>query len=431
MQTSAAHHPSTSTNTIARAGTGSGTPNGSEAGPCGPGCQALAACLAAMLALAVAMGIGRFAFTPMFPLMLREGALRPADGALLAASNYLGYLLGALLVARVRGRIGLLFALGLAGTAVLTAGMGWTSTLGAWLLLRGAVGSMSAIALVATSAWGMSTLAALQRPSLVGVMFAGVGAGIAATGLLCLLLGRTGISGQVLWLTLAGAATLAGAIALLLRARVLAAQQAQTAAPTAAGAAPAAPTPPRPIHDLVLCYGLFGFGYILPATYLPAMARQLVDDPAVFGWAWPLFGSAAALSTILVSRLLHRFGRLRVIAVSYFLMSAGLLLPVLWHTLSAVCAAALLVGGTFMVITMLGMQEARLRAGAHATAALGHMTAAFALGQLLGPALSAGVGWLGLDGSSAINGVMQFAALGLVLSGRYLWRQARSNPFSH
>ena len=52
---------------------------------------------------------------------------------------------------------------------------------------------------------------------------------------------------------------------------------------------------------LVLCYGAFGFGYIVPATFLPAMARELAPDPLVFGLTWPLFGLAAALSVAAVA----------------------------------------------------------------------------------------------------------------------------------
>src|SRR3712207_9531764 len=63
---------------------------------------------------------------------------------------------------------------------------------------------------------------------------------------------------------------------------------------------------------LVLCYGTFGFGYIVPATFLPAMARQLVSDPLVFGLTWPLFGLAAALSVAIAARWLSEWPRRRV-----------------------------------------------------------------------------------------------------------------------
>lgn len=52
----------------------------------------------------------------------------------------------------------------------------------------------------------------------------------------------------------------------------------------------------RRLYVATVCYGLFGYGYIIPATFLPALARGHIDDPVMFGWIWPLFGTAAALS---------------------------------------------------------------------------------------------------------------------------------------
>jgi len=49
--------------------------------------------------------------------------------------------------------------------------------------------------------------------------------------------------------------------------------------------------------------------------------------------------------------------------------------------------AALLVGGTFVVVTMAGMEEARRLAGPRARALMAAMTSAFALGQILGPVI--------------------------------------------
>jgi len=68
---------------------------------------------------------------------------------------------------------------------------------------------------------------------------------------------------------------------------------------------------------------VLGFGYILPATFLPALAREVVDDPHVFGLAWPVFGVAAALSTIATARRFGHANRLRVWAVSHLLMPPG------------------------------------------------------------------------------------------------------------
>src|SRR5258705_141699 len=60
--------------------------------------------IAGLIGLALAMGVGRFAFTPLFPLMQTDAALSVADGAWLAAANYFGYFAGALAALAVRGR---------------------------------------------------------------------------------------------------------------------------------------------------------------------------------------------------------------------------------------------------------------------------------------------------------------------------------------
>jgi MFS family permease len=383
-----------------------------------PGRAAAAICIAAMTALAVAMGIGRFAFTPLFPLMVRDGLIDSHAGAMLAAANYAGYLAGALVSSRMRTKPAHLLAWGLVGTVVITAAVGWTASPFWWAVLRFLAGVMSAWVLVATSAWGLGWLAALGRPGLAGVLFSGVGLGIAAAGLFCLLAGPV-MPSPKLWTGLAVLGALASAAPLVLSRSL----PAPPSAPAPTKARPPAHAAPSRTAGLVICYTLFGFGYILPATYLPALARELVDDPRVFGLAWPLFGTAAAVSTVLVSWRLGKANRLTVWAVSHVLMAAGVLLPAVWTSLGSVVIAALLVGGTFMVITMTGMQEARARAEGHAARALGQMTAGFALGQLAGPLASAGIARFTADTNGALRLALALSALGLLASAVYLWRE--------
>lgn len=380
-----------------------------------------------MLSLAVAMGVGRFAFTPLFPLMVRDGWLGNEAGSLLAGSNYLGYLVGALLAARLRLKPAHLLALGITLTVCVTAAMGWSTSLSAWLPLRFAAGVMSAWALVATSAWGLGWLATLGRPQLAGVIFAGVGLGISATGLFCLIAPGPERTTLELWVALGG---LSGLAILLPLAVALGLNPPAPSAGTAAAAQPLPAPGGRHGHGgntrgLILCYTLFGFGYILPATYLPALARQLVDDPRVFGLAWPLFGLAAGLSTLLAAWALRRIKRLRLWAGSQFVLALGVFLPVAHPSLASIAAAALLVGGTFMVITMVAMQEARARAEEKATLVLGQMTAGFAFGQLLGPVASAALERLTGNFSTALAYALALSAAGLFFSALYLWREAQ------
>lgn len=122
-----------------------------------------AACAIAAIALAVAMGIGRFAFTPLLPLMVRDGSLAPSAGAWLAASNYLGYLAGALTASRLGLSLPLVMRVSLGGTVAATAAMGVFDGLAVWASLRFLAGVMSAWTLVATSAWVLKQLAEARR----------------------------------------------------------------------------------------------------------------------------------------------------------------------------------------------------------------------------------------------------------------------------
>jgi len=383
---------------------------------------AAAFCVLAMMEVAVEMGVGRFAFTPMLPLMIRDGLLDPDAGAWLAGSNYLGYLIGALTVSRVRVPSQVLLRVSLAGIVAVTAAMAAVNVeMVAWLALRFAAGGFSAWAFVLTSAWALDRLVLAQRSDLAGVVFAGVGLGIALVGAFCVVAAGPGVAVQSLWLGLGALTAVAIAPSLLLRngprdtsAIVLRKQS--------------VPAESSDGTSLVICYGLIGFGYILPATFLPALARTIVDEPRIFGLAWPVFGIAALLSTIVAARTSQHTNRLRVWAVSHLVMAAGVVMPSIWLSPTSIAIAALLVGGTYMVPAMIGLQEARARACGDPTALLGRMTAAFAIGQIGGPLVSAMLGMLPAGHTAGLDRAFQAAAVALVLSAVHLFRLARRNP---
>ena len=372
--------------------------------------------VAGLLSLAAAMGIGRFAFTPLLPLMAREGQLDLAFGGWLAAANYAGYFAGALSAARLPLDARRLALLALGATAALTAAMAVHAP-ALWLLLRFAAGAASAWVFVATSLWCLGALAARGGAALGGWVYAGVGCGIAITGVVCLGAAAAGSSASGLWLQL-------GLLALVLMAPVAwVLLRLQAPAGPASQAAPAPLQMDRETRGLVACYGLMGFGYILPATFLPALARSVVDDPRWFGLAWPLFGVTAAASTIVAGWLARRATRLQVWAASQALMGVGVLLPSVWLNGATIAASALLVGGTFMVITLAGVQEMRARVPAQAARLVGRITAAFAFGQIAGPVTSALLLQWPQSKERGLPLALQLAALGLLASGAWLWRR--------
>jgi predicted MFS family arabinose efflux permease len=374
----------------------------------------LLSAFAGLLTLAVAMGIGRFAFTPILPMMLEDAGLTIAQGGLLASANYAGYLIGAVSAIAIRVRSETAIRGGLVGIAITTLAMAWRGApFEAWFAMRLLAGIASAWVLISISAWSLQTLARYRRPILGSIVFSGVGTGIALAGLSCILLLRQQAGSHHAWLALGLLSTAVG---------MLVWPVFRPYSGPSDGADSGATT--RYCWDaeslrLVLCYGIFGFGYIIPATFLPVMAKQALQDPALFGWSWPVFGLAAALSTLSVAALNRHLSSRRIWFVCHFIMATGVALPALQSSIATVFLAALLVGGTFMVITLVAMQEAKRVAGSHAPILIAAMTAAFAAGQIAGP-LS--ISYLfGRDGSftlALLVGAMSMAASAFLLLGK-------------
>src|SRR5262249_29435134 len=155
---------------------------------------------AGLAALVAGMGIGRFAFTPILPLMQAEGTLTLARGGSLPPANYAGYLAGALTATRVPAATAV--RAGLAGTALFTLAMGLDAHFAGWVALRAAAGAASAWVLIHVSAWSLERLAPLSRPALSGVVYAGVGAGAALAGGVCLAVLQLHLTADDAWIAL-------------------------------------------------------------------------------------------------------------------------------------------------------------------------------------------------------------------------------------
>jgi MFS family permease len=358
--------------------------------------------LAGLAALALAQGIGRFAFTPLLPMMQDDAGISLAQGGALAAANYLGYLVGALWATRPAPAV-LVIRVSITVVAAATLAMAFVEGMAAWAVLRFVAGVASAWAMVHVASWCVARLAALP-PYLNGVLFSGVGCGVMLAGLLCLGLAQAGASSAQGWILL-------GAVALGLVVFIW---------PVFSGASASAEHPPAArlawtaeAVRLVLCYTAYGLAYSVPATFVPAMAKSIVPDPAVFGWAWPLFGATAAASTFVVARWQARLGGRRTWAILSFVLAAGVAAPLALPGLPGIIVAAVLVGATFVTITMAAIQVAREVAGAGAPSLLAAMTAGFGVGQIAGPLLVAHLGDRGiplaLAGSALLVAASGFA----------------------
>ena len=350
--------------------------------------EAWRAALACMVTLAVAMGLGRFAFTPMLPIMLHEGKLQLEAGGLLASLNYLGYFLGAVSCAAIGIKAKTMVRGGLAATAVLLVGMGVLHSFTSWGILRAAAGVMSAWVFVFASGWGLRRLAETNSPALAGVIYTGPGIGIAMTGLLGGALGRWGSEAGWIGLGLL-AVGLVAAIWRVFDDGELPAAAASTAAPVAAAGTPASASARSDAAWLVALYGLAGFGYIITATFLPVIARQALPGSPWPDFFWPLFGLAIIPGALIGARApLHWDNRL-LLAAAYALQALGVLLSVAWPTIAGFALGSLLLGMPFTAITLFAMRDARRLRGNAAAGLIGYATASYGVGQIIGPLFAA------------------------------------------
>jgi predicted MFS family arabinose efflux permease len=158
----------------------------------------------------------------------------------------------------------------------------------------------------------------------------------------------------------------------------------------------------------VLAYGLFGFGYVITATFLVAMVRNSPGVQAFEPWIWIAVGLAAIPSVSLWSSLGHRIGILNALGAACFAEAVGVAASVVWVNVWSLFLAAILLGGTFMGITALGLIAAR-RMSASPLRSVSLMTAAFGVGQIVGPA-AAGFGYQ-LTGSLYLPSLIAALAL--------------------
>ncbi|MCQ8783018.1 YbfB/YjiJ family MFS transporter [Mangrovibrevibacter kandeliae] len=365
--------------------------------------------LAGAIAMAAAMGFGRFVFTPILPGMVAGVPLSASQAGWIAAANFAGYLAGAILASFGWGagrerRIGLLALL---VSSLALAAMGVTDDVSLLALVRFVAGLASAFAMIFVTAVVSGQAQASGDRTVMPIHFGGVGMGIALSSLIVYLLATLDGGGarawRADWLACAGV-TLAMLAAV---ARLLPAPVANTAVPP--------PEPSiawtRPLSLLTLSYGLFGFGYVITATFIVTMARMGDAGPAIEFLTWFVTGLTAAVSILAWAPLARRAGLRSTYPLALVLQTVGVLASIALPASLAPLVGGALLGATFMVVTAHGLQIGQMVAPESSRRVLAAMTAAFGVGQIVGPLVG---GWAAdLTGSFALASLLGAGALAL------------------
>ena len=368
--------------------------------------------ISATLVMASAMGIGRFAYTPLLPEMVAQYNWSFATAGDLASANFIGYLVGALLAPAITQSpyIRIWLAASLMASAVTTYLGAEANSFNLWLAVRFLSGVASAFCLVAVTTHLMFVLAKERQEKFGNVHFAGVGLGI----LICMLAVYGGGDVSTQWARLGALSAGLMAVAWFLIGK----HQFQPI-----------PVVSRQRFDsgfdwtlwrLIIGYGFFGFGYVVAATFVVAMAQRL-DTPGVdVRSVWTVVGLAFVPSVYLWQWVANRFGLLNTLTLAYLVEAVGVVRAGLSGSYVGLLLACVLLGATFGAITALGLSAARTAAPNRVAFAVSSMTVAFSLGQLIGPAVSGRMADASGDFvmASLLAAVLLVAAAGLVRPGK-------------
>ncbi|MBX3596904.1 MAG: MFS transporter [Rhizobiaceae bacterium] len=361
-----------------------------------------------MAAMAVAMGIGRFVFTPILPSMMDELGLSPAQAGWIASANYLGYLVGAFATmgAWAGGRERSMMLCGLGASTILTAAMGLSESLAAFLLIRFLAGVASAFVMVFLASIVFSHLDVARKTHLQAVHFAGVGIGISLSSVMMALIGAFRAPWMDGWF---GAAILSalGLIFVAFTIREGPVRFAATYAPE-----PALPRDPA-LFRVIAAYGLFGVGYIVTATFLVAIVRESDAARSFEALVWFVTGIAIIPSTYLWSGFARRKGPATAYAACCVVEAIGVAASVWIGGWVGPVLAGILLGLTFVAMTAFGLQAARILAPQSPRRVLSLMTAWFGVGQIIGPVIAG----LIAESTGSYFVASMLAAFVLLLSG--------------
>jgi MFS family permease len=367
----------------------------------------LSTALAGTIAMAAAMGFGRFSYTPILPGMMSGVPLSAADAGFIASANFFGYLAGAVLSAYgwAAGRERKVALSSLLATAILLAAMAATESVTAFAVIRFLAGVASAFAMVFTSSIVLSHGAAAGNDHVQAAHFGGPGAGIAASSVMVMLIGLVFHEGPGGWRADWIGGAIFCAVSFVAVAWLLPAGPARSAT--------SGKEPPlvwkRPLVLATASYGLFGFGYVITATFLVAIARMAAVGQTVEFLCWFIAGLTSAVALFAWKPFVGRLGLGGVYLAALAVEAVGVLATVLLpHSVAPLVGGALF-GATFLAITAYGLQIGRKLSPASPRRVLAMMTAAFGVGQIVGPVVA---GWIAeRTGSFTLPTFMAAAAL--------------------
>jgi len=362
---------------------------------------------AGIFSLILVMGVARFSYTPLLPLMQQQAGLGVAEAGWLAAINYTGYLCGAI-IASLISDLALkdrLYRVGLVVAIVSTAVMGLSTDVTVWALSRFFAGLSSAAGMLLGTGLILNWLIRHNHRSELGIHFAGIGIGIAGCAVAV-----AAMSHWLDWREQWFAFTVMGCLLLVPALRWL--PPPDNSGLTKSGQK-MVDKPPSALFMRIFMAAYFcaGIGYVISATFIVAIVDRL---PGLGGQGTRLLmaiGIAATPACFNWDLIARRTGDLNALILAAVLQIVGILLPVMAGGLFAAVFGALLFGGTFIGMVSLVLTMAGRYYPTRPAKMMGKMTLSHGAPQIIGPAVT---GWLAARLGSYEAGLYLAAAVMLI-----------------
>ncbi|WP_020396279.1 YbfB/YjiJ family MFS transporter [Thiolinea disciformis] len=338
--------------------------------------------LAGICSLILTVGIARFAYTPLLPVMRAETWLTEVAGGWLATFNYMGYMSGALLAASISS-LALKFKLYRAGLIIgvlSVSAMAFTENMWLWSILRYLAGLSSAAGLLIGSGLMLNWLLNNGHRPELGIHFGGLGGGIIVSGLAALIMLSLHLSWAQQWLALGGLALL-----LLIPAWLWLPAPAPAHQQTKLEQAP----PSRQwLSLMILMYFCAGFGFVVSATFTVAMVEKIPSLAGWGNWVWMLVGVAATPACFIWDRISRRIGDLPALQFAFAGQIIAIFLPALSLNPWLNIFGAALYGATFIGIVSLTLTIVGRMYPTNPSKAMARLTLSYGVAQIVAPAIT-------------------------------------------
>lgn len=349
--------------------------------------------IAGICSLIVTAGVARFSYTSLLPLMQSDAGLTEVAGGWLATINYLGYLIGVLIVSNLNNLTHkyILYRLYLVLAVITTASMALTTDIYLWGVLRFLSGICTSAGFIIASGLILKWLVHHGERGELGIHFSGIGLSIFIAAVLVEVLLRLSVSWQYQWLYLS-----LMAVVFTIPAWIWIPNPTRNMDSLVATNIRDRPPSKAFAWVIMAAYFCAGYGYVVSATFIVDIVEGI---PSLTGRGQQVFiilGLAATPAVLIADRIARKWGYLTTLFLAYSLQIIGIMLPTLSNSLIVIAISAILFGGTFVAIVSLVLTMAGHFYPSNPAKFMGKMTLAYGVAQIIAPA-STGIlaAWLG------------------------------------